>query len=102
MTTARKILLLLCVMFVPVQGCAAHGSHDLPADGGLRPTVLRPTGNEGEVAVVAVYMAAGALVVVSLALCAVADLFCLPFAIAGYFDPFPCCRGLFDLCESLF
>lgn len=89
MTPTSTRLLLLCVMAIfLLQGCA--GPAFAEPDGGL----VRTGGSGAELVI---YAAAGAALAAAFALAGVADLFCLPFAGAGYIDYFYCCKGLIDL-----
>lgn len=97
MNAARMLVLLLCLLLV-VQGCAAHGAgrHGATSAG------LQQTRGEGEAAVAVIYVGVAMVAVAAFAVCGVADLLSLPFAIAGYFDCFYCCKTMVDICESVF
>lgn len=96
MRGVKGLVLLICVMLLLVQGCAgASLRHEQSTS--LQLTGLQPTGGEEAAGTVMVYAALGLLVVAAVAVCFVADLFCLPFSIGGHIPYFPCCRFLFDL-----
>ncbi len=91
MTPTSTGLLVLCVTVLALlHGCAGPGVPE-PAGGLVR---IAGADAAGEVAV---YVALGLLLGVAFAVTGVADLLCLPFAIAGHIDYFCCCRALADL-----
>lgn len=102
MDAARKLVLLLCVVALLLQGCAGGPSRrDLASDGPALAITghdhadheRTPTGHRD--AIVAIYVAVAVVITVAF----VIDLILIPLAASRHCHYFPCCTALIDCCR---